>query len=207
MGTSYTLPVEIWRTILGFATDRDPRCRHNFADPFIPPYGEESLRAKLDISLVSRLFRDIGREYLYEALVLCSDRNVAALQRSLAYEATRKNFEIDLHFVRIADNARYDISNHAPAFACLQTLLSNVERLHGLSVRFTPVNRRDMSRRLVQHTLNLIPLSVRYLDWSTPYSDKALCDIFRHHTQIRALSFMPVQVFSLSSQYRHTDAH
>lgn len=64
-----TLPTELWRKILGYATDEDPiPDPPSLVDKLRPPVGHLSMRVKLSISYVSRLFRDIAAEYLYEGI-------------------------------------------------------------------------------------------------------------------------------------------
>lgn len=70
------LPNELWRKILGYATDCDsPTDRlHLFQEHMLPPTGKKSMRAKLDLSYVSKFFRSISAEFLYEAVVITGGR-------------------------------------------------------------------------------------------------------------------------------------
>lgn len=83
--TPSTLPTELLRKIVGFATDLDEELQidHLHVQKVLFPSGQESMKAKCTISHVSRTFQDISYEFLYEAITLDGAKTCFALERTL----------------------------------------------------------------------------------------------------------------------------
>lgn len=95
--TVNALPEELWRLILGFATDQDPKSMtYSTATDMLPPIGVKSMLQKTTLSLVSRYFREMFPQFLYEAIKI-SDRGKL---ESLCHGSHREHF--NLHTVYIA---------------------------------------------------------------------------------------------------------
>lgn len=170
------LPVELWQKIIGFATDLDNARRAVFAEHLLPPFSTRSLRAKLDLSMVSHLFRQISVPFLYEAIEVKTRLSLKSLHYALVHSpvAATLSAHVFLLQIKINELSYGDVSTSRYA-ACI---LGNTTRLIALEVtlRFDILtyHRRlsSASTDRIQDIVNAVPTSLYHLAWELSHEDE-----------------------------------
>lgn len=176
------LPVELWIKVIGFATDLDRSPRTGFAEHLLPPCNELSLRAKFDVSKVSRLFRELSLPFLYEAIEVKSQQSLKALDYALVRCPMAKMLSahvvmLHINLDNIVNESR-GVDAHDAMSKYTARILNNTTKLTALQIKllFNRLHTRrflsPISMQLHNDILRAIPPSVQRLDWQLSQDGK-----------------------------------
>lgn len=183
--SSDAVPDEIWRCIIGHATDLDGPLRLRLEDEILPPFSPESMTAKRNLFVISRRFHNIVTEFLYESVNLSKDKSYAALDRLLAVHPEYFRF---IRRLAVWEFEETEDATGAPEdawypFDYIRDYLGHATRVVAVIVHIASFSYGTDVHKLIE----AIPESIEYLRWYVRVWEQENSQPRPHHEELVAL--------------------